>query len=413
MVTPGALPVPLGDINTMDGYDSDRNGIGQENGTPSPPFELPQMTVLVLAENRRLEEIDLSTFSPEEPAPPPAYPSLDDDTLTVAVSGDARRVSLHPLGPLDRPAGVAPEFWDTLDTEGLVPRGRRFVLRNELDQTTQKIPKALRHEVHIRHPGTRLPVKSKPQVGQESSVEEEEPRDPSEMPFLDHLEEFRWALLKSVSTIGISMIIGWFLSDYFYKTLTSLSNKAELPLIFTQVMEPIMIKLQMALLIGIFISVPFVFYFVWSFVAPGLYRYERKWILPLVFGATACFFIGASIAYFIIIPYMLQFMKAFMPEDISPLITVSNFLSVMLKFTLLFGVIFEMPLVTFVFARIGILKHTFMSKYRGYAIITIFLLGAILTPPDPMSQIVMAGPLILLYEFSIIIARIAGKKTLI
>ena len=113
------------------------------------------------------------------------------------------------------------------------------------------------------------------------------------------------------------------------------------------------------------------------------------------------------------IPFMLSFLKQFMVSDVQDMLSIGDFIGKMLKFTILFGVIFELPMVSAILARIGILKHTWMSKYRRYAIVIIFVAGAILTPPDPMSQIMMAIPLWMLYEISIIVARFAGKKTLI
>ena len=172
-------------------------------------------------------------------------------------------------------------------------------------------------------------------------------------------------------------------------------------------------KLQMALVMGLVIALPFVFYSIWSFVSPGLYKNEKGWILPLVYASTICFFIGASLAYFVIIPFVLPFIKAFIPPGAEPLITVGDFVGKMLRFTLLFGIIFELPMVTYFLAKIGVLKHTWMSRYRKYAIVSIFILGAILTPPDPISQLMMATPLILLYEVSIIVARFAGRKTIL
>jgi sec-independent protein translocase protein TatC len=144
-----------------------------------------------------------------------------------------------------------------------------------------------------------------------------------------------------------------------------------------------------------------------------LYNHEKKWILPLLFGVTICFLIGASIAYFFMIPFMLKFLTTFIPPDVKPMITIGDFISKMLQFTLLFGVIFELPFVSFVLAKIGLLKHTWMSKYRNYAIVIIFIFAAIFTPPDPYSQIIMAVPLVILYEISIFVARFAGRKTLV
>ena len=110
---------------------------------------------------------------------------------------------------------------------------------------------------------------------------------------------------------------------------------------------------------------------------------------------------------------VLMFLKNFIPEGIVPMITIGNFIGTILKFVILFGVLFQMPLVSFVLAKIGIIKHTWMSKYRNYAIVVIFIIGAVLTPPDPLTQILMAVPLLLLYEISILVARIAGRNTLI
>lgn len=323
----------------------------------------------------------------------------------TAVYSDNRRVSVHPLGIVERPPGIAEIDWTRMNADNLF---------------TTAYNSALVEEEELPYAKKAIEMEETPQVpvsggsgGESEPPEEEEEHDPSEMPFLDHLEEFRWTLLKSIIAVVVCMIGSWFLSDMFYKTITRLANKAELPLIYTKIMEPIIIKLEMALFMGMVIALPFVFYFVWSFISPGLYANEKKAILPLVYGATFCFFIGASIAYFVIIPFMLSFIKSFMTPDVEPLITIGNFIGNLLKFTVLFGVLFELPLVSFVLAKIGILKHTWMSKYRKYAIIVIFIIGAFLTPPDPLSQIMMALPLILLYEISILIARFAGRKTLL
>jgi sec-independent protein translocase protein TatC len=323
----------------------------------------------------------------------------------VAIHADPRRAAIHSLGILDVPAGVDPGYWSSLDTDSLIPRKRQIALRT--DPTVKTAPPPARRSASL--PGVRrLPAPPSGPVYPPS--EPEPPADPTEMPFLDHLEEFRWSLLKSIFAVAICVILGWFLSDAFYTTVTALSNKVELPLIFTKVMEPIMIKLQMAVVIGIVLSLPFIFYFMWSFIAPGLYQNEKRWVLPMVLTATACFLAGAALAFFVIIPYMLQFMKMFIPDDVSPLITIGDFISVLLKFTILFGVLFELPVVSFALARIGILKYEWLAKYRRYAIVIIFIVAAIFTPPDPISQSLMAVPLVILYEISILVARFAGRQ---
>jgi sec-independent protein translocase protein TatC len=241
----------------------------------------------------------------------------------------------------------------------------------------------------------------------------EDELDSTEMPFLDHLEEFRWALLKSIFALAIGVVAAWFIAGQFLSTITRLAKAAELPLVYTKLMEPIIIQLQVSVYLGLVLALPFVFYFMWSFVAPGLYRREKKWILPVVYTATVSFLIGAAIAYFLMIPLMLKFMKAFMVDNVNPMLTIGDFISKILMFTIVFGVTFELPLISYILAKIGIIKHTWMSKYRRYAIVVIFIVAAIFTPPDPISQIMMAIPLLFLYEISIFVARIAGKKTLI
>jgi len=355
-------------------------------------------------DSQRISELDLERYDFPGKSKYSSSSIIGRDTLpAVAVSSDHRRISIHPLGIIEKPAGVSKSFWTKMDTDGLSTKVQDFSIKPEDESVRIEEEKKI---IKRR--------KSEGGAGGDKTTDEvQEKHDPSEMPFLDHLEEFRWALLKSIFAIVIAMIASWFLTDRFYATIFRLAENAELPLIVTRVMEGVMLKLQMALVMGLVIALPFVFYSIWSFVSPGLYKNEKGWILPLVYASTICFFIGASLAYFVIIPFVLPFIKAFIPPGAEPLITVGDFVGKMLRFTLLFGIIFELPMVTYFLAKIGVLKHTWMSRYRKYAIVSIFMLGAILTPPDPISQLMMATPLILLYEVSIIVARFAGRKTIL
>jgi len=369
--------------------------------------ETPILAAVDTYDSLRISELDLGKFDFPDQSKYTSPSIISRDILpAVAVSSDHRRVSIHPLGIIEKPAGVSKSFWTKMDTDGLSKEVQDFSIRLEDEGA------------HIEEEKKYLTRrKSKTSAGgsggDKTTDEDMEKHDSSEMPFLDHLEEFRWALLKSIFAIVIAMIASWFLTDKFYITIFRLAKNAELPLIVTKVMEGIMLKLQMALAMGLVIALPFVFYFVWSFISPGLYKNEKRWILPLVYASTICFFIGASLAYFIIIPFVLPFIKAFIPPGAEPLITVGDFIGKMLRFTLLFGIIFELPMITYFLAKIGILKHTWMSRYRKYAIVSIFIIGAILTPPDPVSQLIMATPLIILYEVSILVARFAGRKTIL
>ncbi|MFC1539210.1 twin-arginine translocase subunit TatC [Candidatus Latescibacterota bacterium] len=379
----------------------------ESTSEPEAEEENPSPGSLNIFDSHRLTALELEKLDYPSQSKYPVSTYYNPDKLpAVAVAADYRRQSIHPLGVTEKPAGVSDLLWSGLDIDGIYPE--------KIDLTVQYETVSAVVPVNVPASGVSAAASSGGSGGDITSDDDEEKeRDPSEMPFLDHLEEFRWALLKSIIALVVFMIGSWFLTGIFWATIIRLSRNAEIDLISTKLMEGIMMKLQMTLVMGLVIALPFVFYFLWSFISPGLYKKEKRWILPLVFAATICFFIGASIAYFIIIPFILPFIKAFVPEYVELKVTVGDFIGKMLKFTLLFGVIFELPLVSYFLAKLGILKHTFMTKYRRYAIIIIFVLGAIFTPPDPISQIMMALPLILLYEVSIIVARFAGRNTII
>ncbi len=404
----------------MDQYDYENYGMEygetysstQGDGNKSLPETTPEEethppVALSAFDPLRLFEFDPGSYENPRRSPVSSVSSAMIETPpAVAFFSDHHRVSIHPLGVIEKPVGISKSFWNGLDAD------RMFQEVSTLPPSPQAGHTAPGEAAQV--PAKRGSTAVSGSTGEDGEKDEDlDKYDPTEMPFLDHLEEFRWALLKSIFVIVIAMVASWFLSDEFYSTITRLAKDADLPLIITRVMEPIMLKVQMALVMGLVIALPFVFYFVWSFVSPGLYKREKTWIMPLVIGATFCFFVGASLAYFLVIPFMLKFLIRFIPPDVMPLITIGDFVSKMLKFTLFFGVIFELPMVAYVLAKIGVLKHTFMAQYRKYAIVIIFILGAIFTPPDPYSQIMMAIPLIVLYEISILVARFGGRKTLL
>ncbi|MCE5252373.1 twin-arginine translocase subunit TatC [bacterium] len=383
----------------------------KETSVPAEEDKNGHPGALAVFDTRRFFEIN---FPEPDTTPSSSYQSAGKTVTLAAVATDSRRVSIHPLGYIEKPPGVTDSYWTSLDTDHLL--SSRAVIDSQTADNALLVT-TYPGTAHLEtSPQKTVPVSSGSSGGSGGlngeKPKEEEP-DPTEMPFLDHLEEFRWALLKSIFAVTIGMILGWFLSDMFISTITHLAEQAELPLIYTGIMEPIMIRLQTAFFMGLVMALPFVLYFIWSFVSPGLYKREKKWILPLVYIATLSFLIGASLAYFIIIPFFLKFVKTFKIEKVLFMLTIGDFISKMLRFTIMFGVIFEMPLITFILAKIGIIKYTWMTKYRKYAIVIIFVVAAIFTPPDPASQIIMAIPLLFLYEISVLVARIAGKKTLL
>jgi len=409
----------MDDIEPYNGYDGYGPGMagpypldspGEKQDNDSDTTELNDETHFPLnAESndpRRIFKIALhdDVFSSYDTHRSSINSGYASNSLTV-VSSDYNRVSIHPLGIVEKPNGVGKAYWEAMDKDMLFSPELTVAPVREEDQLISEIKES--------EPDLSDSPGGSGNGSGTGVVEKEEEHDPSEMPFLDHLEEFRWALLKSIFTIVTGMMVSWFISDVFFKTFTLLAEKAELPLITTKLMETLIIKLQMALVMGIILTLPLVFYFVWSFISPGLYNKEKKWILPLVLASTICFLIGVALAYFVMIPTMLGFVKTFIPENVKPMITIGNFIGLLIKFSILFGLLFQLPLISYVLAKIGIIKYTLMSRFRKHAIVVIFVIGAVLTPPDPITQVMMAIPLIILYEISIQVARFAGKKTLL
>ena len=236
--------------------------------------------------------------------------------------------------------------------------------------------------------------------------------DEREMPFLDHLEELRWRLLKSIISVFIMMVICFSFSDQILRLLMYPGEKIEppVPLQVLKVQTVFMIKLEIALIAGIIFSLPVIFYQFWQFLAPGLLEKERKLLPLIVFASVFCFLLGGAFAYFIIIPYALQFFLSLAPTNIQNNIALDFYIGFLLRIIIVFGVVFELPMLSFILTKVGILTPSFMRKYRKYAIVGAFILGAILTPPDPTTQILLAVPIVLLYELSIFISYVFARK---
>jgi sec-independent protein translocase protein TatC len=233
-----------------------------------------------------------------------------------------------------------------------------------------------------------------------------------EMPFLDHLEELRWRLLKSIISVFVMMVICFYFSDYILEALLYPGKNIDppVPLQVLKVQTVFIIKLEIALFAGIILSLPVIFYQLWQFLAPGLLQNEKKLLPFLVFATVFCFLVGGAFAYFIIIPYALQFFLSLAPMDIENNIALDFYIGFLLRLIIVFGVVFELPMLSLILSKFGILTPSFMRKYRKYAIVGAFILGAILTPPDPTTQMFLAIPIILLYELSIFISYIFASR---
>jgi sec-independent protein translocase protein TatC len=233
-----------------------------------------------------------------------------------------------------------------------------------------------------------------------------------EMPFLDHLEELRWRLLKSVITVIVMMIICFSFSESILDLLLypGLHIEPPIKLQVLKIQTVFMIELEIALFAGIVFSLPVIFYQLWQFLAPGLHLNERKLLPAVVFFSVACFLAGGFFAYFIIIPYALQFFLSLAPPNIENNIALDFYIGFLLRFIIVFGVVFELPMLSLILTKFGLLTPAFMRKYRKHAIVGAFVVGAILTPPDPGSQVMLAVPMILLYELSIFISQAFSSK---
>jgi sec-independent protein translocase protein TatC len=234
----------------------------------------------------------------------------------------------------------------------------------------------------------------------------------AEMPFLDHLEELRWVIIKSLISILVITIISFFFSEYLLEILLIPGNKLDPPLKLQaiKVQTPFMILLEIALIMGIVLSIPVIFYQVWKFVSPGLLKNEKTIVPALAISTLFCFALGALFAYFIIIPNALNFFRNISAGKIDYNISIDFYLGFILRLIIVFGVVFLLPILSFILTKIGLLTPAFMRRYRRYAIVLAFILGAILTPPDVITQIFLAVPLVILYEISIFISYIFTRK---
>jgi sec-independent protein translocase protein TatC len=235
------------------------------------------------------------------------------------------------------------------------------------------------------------------------------------MSILEHLEELRSRLIKILISAGIGFGIGYYFSETIFRWLTKPLTDV-LPkgtsLIFTSITEAFFTYLKVGLLAGVFIASPFILYQIWAFISPGLYKKERRALIPVTFVSVILFITGASFGYFVVFPFGFKFLISNYTTDlIRPMPTMREYFSLVTWMLLAFGAIFELPVVVFLLSRFGIVSHRGLRKFRRYAFLGAFIIGAILTPtPDIFNQTMMAGPIIILYEISIWVAYFFGKK---
>lgn len=233
------------------------------------------------------------------------------------------------------------------------------------------------------------------------------------MSFFDHLGELRKRIIWAFIFIFIFFLVSWTFVKKIYYWL-SLPVIQFLPegekLAFTSLTEPFMMYIKLAFISGLFLASPFVFYQLWAFVAPGLYKKERKMVYPFVFFSTFFFFLGGAFGYYGVFPWACKFFLK-IGENFQAILKISEYFSLVFRVLLGVAVVFELPVLVYLLSKMGIISYKFLIKYFKYAIVLIFITAAIITPtPDMITQSLFAVPMIILYGLSILIAKIVGPK---
>lgn len=232
-------------------------------------------------------------------------------------------------------------------------------------------------------------------------------------PFVSHLKELRDRILVCVIALGVAFIFTFYFKEKIFDFLMQPFIKVmpeKSSFIFTYVTEAFITYFKISVVVAVFVSSPVILYELWMFVAPGLYEKEKKYIFPFIFFGSLCFICGALFCYYLVLPTTYKFFVSYAGEFVIPMPDLKGYMSLTLRMLVIFGLIFELPLIAYFLSRIGVINYKFLSSKRRYAILGIFILSAIITPPDMTSQILMAIPLWGLYELSILITRLFGKK---
>ncbi len=233
------------------------------------------------------------------------------------------------------------------------------------------------------------------------------------LPFTSHLKELRDRLLVCIVAIAIAFVFTYYFKEKVFAILMQPFIKvmpAKSSFIFTGITEAFITYFKISFVMALFAGAPVILYEFWMFIAPGLYEKEKKFVYPFIIFGSLCFLAGAIFCYFIVMPVTYRFFVSYAADFIIPMPDLKNYMNLTLKLLLVFGLIFELPLVAFYLTKARIINAKMLSSKRRYAILGIFILSAIITPPDLASQLLMVIPLWGLYEISIVITRIFGKK---
>jgi sec-independent protein translocase protein TatC len=238
-------------------------------------------------------------------------------------------------------------------------------------------------------------------------------KTPDEMTFLEHLEDLRKRLFHSFIALFVGIVPAWFFHKELFNILARPVTQY-LPegtkLTFIKLTAPFMLYIKVSFLASLFLSSPFIFYQIWMFIAPGLYKKEKKYVVPFVLFTSFFFTAGAVFGYFVVFPFACRFFLS-MGTEFEPVITANDYFSLALRVLLGIAIVFELPTLSFFLSRMGILTARWMVKNFKYAVLAVFVIAAIITPtPDWMTQSIIAFPMLALYGLSILIALIFGKR---
>jgi sec-independent protein translocase protein TatC len=232
--------------------------------------------------------------------------------------------------------------------------------------------------------------------------------DDTQETFISHLIELRSRLLRSIIAVVVVLLCLFPFAKQIYAVLAAPLLRA-LPagstMIATDVTGTFLVPLKLTLMVAFLIALPYVLYQMWAFVAPGLYQHEKRLALPVIVFSVICFALGMSFAYFVVFPVAFGFFAGYAPAGVQMMTDIDKYLSFVLTMFVAFGITFEVPVVVVVLVRLGVVELKKLQSIRGYVIVGAFIVGAIFTPPDVLSQVMLAVPLWLLYELGLLVAR--------
>jgi sec-independent protein translocase protein TatC len=235
-----------------------------------------------------------------------------------------------------------------------------------------------------------------------------------EQSLVSHLVELRSRLIKAVMTILVLIIVMFPFAGEIYTLIASpvLSNLAEgTEMIATGVLSPFLTPFKMVIILAVIIGMPVIIYQLWAFVAPGLYKSEKRVATPILISSIVLFYMGCAFAYFIVFPIIFVFLPGIAPEGVAYMPDINSYLDIVVRLFFAFGLAFEIPVAVIILIMLGVTTAEKLAKSRPYVIVGIFVVAMLLTPPDPSTQILLAIPMWLLFEFGILMGQVLKKKT--